>query len=216
MAITNRMNFFEEDIDNKDFYEKRKPLELNPALLPFLNEIPPVIVQNTVYSCEMQTELNLSHVFKHLRKWAPMYNVRKFPALIVRFMTDTVIALSLFESGEVLCAGAKSSMDALYMMRMVLMPELKAMGYAVKMTPCVVYNLVANTKLPFAVDLQRLADDYGDCCVYEPDVFPSAEFKHPDANGVSMSIFANGKTPCKWKNTSQAESRLTAPFQECI
>lgn len=189
------MNFFDEDINKTDFYEKHQIYEEPEESLPFIKEVPIVITQNIVYSCDMSTTLNLSHILDKLATWGPQLNIRKFPALILRLNTETIVALLLFESGRVICTGSKSAMEALYCMQRILLPELQKIGYRpyAKFKSFVVYNLVANTKLPFAINLQKLANDYSYCCTYEPEVFPSLDLKHPDTEGANISLFESGK-----------------------
>jgi TATA-box binding protein (TBP) (component of TFIID and TFIIIB) len=191
------MNFFDDDIDFKNPYEKDRTVQFADGKIPFLDQVPDVTTQNIVYSCKMGSVLNLNYLLKAFRRWLPQLNIKKFPALCIRFrtrLTESKIAFLIFENGKIICTGVKTPYHALYLMQNVLLPEFKRVGYVniTKVQSFSVHNLVAHTMLPFSLDLRRLADDYV-CCNYEPEVFPSAHFKHPSIKPTGMMLFSTGQ-----------------------
>jgi TATA-box binding protein (TBP) (component of TFIID and TFIIIB) len=188
------MNFFDEDVDVKEAANMPEPTVSIDDEVVLLDEIPKVEIQNIVYICQMDTEFRLETLVRHLRRWAPQLNMKKFPAVCIRFRTrisESKIAFLIFKNGKIICTGIKTQYHALYLMQKMLFPEFSRLGYSDKVVSFSVYNLVAHTQLPFALDLTSFAKKHAKC-TYEPEVFPSAHFTNSTISPVSMSLFSSG------------------------
>ena len=188
------MNFFDDDEEEEvvEVKEEEKSPEGDEPVV--LSEIPPVVIQNIVYLCQMQNEFRLELLVRAFRKWLPQLNLKKFPALCIRFRTrlkESKIAFLIFKNGKIICTGIKTEYHALYLMQQLLLPEFRSLGYSDKILSFSVFNLVAHAQLPFGLDLKAFSKKHTKCH-YEPEVFPSAHFTSWAIKPVSMSLFSTG------------------------
>ena len=71
-----------------------------------------IVVQNMVAMADLKAELNLTEVATGLGLENVEYEPEQFPGLVYR-IKEPKVAMLLFTSGKVVCAGAKSIEDAL-------------------------------------------------------------------------------------------------------
>lgn len=193
------MNFFEDGADDvvevKSVIEpKEEPSEVSIDDPVILYEIPPVTIQNIVYICQTQNEFHLVFLARAFRLWLPQLNLKKFPALCIRYRTkvkESKIAILIFKNGKIICTGIKTEHHALHLMQSFLFPRFVQLGYSDKILSFSIYNLVAHAQLPFALDLKAFAQKHTNC-QYEPEVFPSAHFSSRAIKPISMSLFSTG------------------------
>ena len=68
---------------------------------------PEITIQNIVASIKLQTNIQLSDVIKILPSENIEYNPEKFPGVVYR-LDEMNIVILIFESGKIVCAGAKT------------------------------------------------------------------------------------------------------------
>jgi transcription initiation factor TFIID TATA-box-binding protein len=72
---------------------------------------PKIIVQNIVATADLGAELNLTETATGLGLENVEYEPEQFPGLVYRFK-EPKVAMLLFSSGKIVCAGARSIEDA--------------------------------------------------------------------------------------------------------
>jgi len=77
-----------------------------------VNKNPEVIIQNIVATSDLQGELNLSEVALALGLEKVEYEPEQFPGLVYRFK-EPKVAMLLFGSGKIVCAGARKTEDVI-------------------------------------------------------------------------------------------------------
>jgi transcription initiation factor TFIID TATA-box-binding protein len=104
----------------------------------------------------------------------------------------TKAKVSIFSSGKMICAGAKSYDDAKHDLKHAA-KRLAELGL-IEPTRIVVklQNIVATGGLGRLVDIERLATKLPNV-IYEPEQFPGAIYYAKELEGASILIFASGK-----------------------
>ena len=120
---------------------------------------------------------------------------------------------TMWSSGKVTCAGAKSEPDA-YIAARRFCRVLQKMQFKVRMTNYRVVNVLATCNMPFGkkilflnfkifkkynfkkylntgIDIQRLAENYQKECSYEPELHPGATFKLVKIK-ATLKLFTTG------------------------
>jgi transcription initiation factor TFIID TATA-box-binding protein len=97
---------------------------------------------------------------------------------------------TIWSSGKVTCAGAKSEQDA-YIAARRYCRLLQRMQFKVKMTNYRVVNVLATCNMPFGVDISKLAEKHQKDCSYEPELHPGATYKIKDLK-VTLKLFTTG------------------------
>lgn len=142
-------------------------------------------------ACKDGIGLNaIVQAFPHVR-----YDPEVFPGLAFRLKKPKACIL-IFNSGGMVCAGAKSESEARKAI-MKVVKELKAAGMVITGKPEVhIVNIVACGSLGGPVDLEVLASEpAGGSVMYEPEQFPVATYRMETPKAVFL-IFATGKVVC--------------------
>jgi transcription initiation factor TFIID TATA-box-binding protein len=87
---------------------------------------PKIIVQNIVATADLGGELNLTEVAQGLGLENVEYEPEQFPGLVYR-IKEPRVAMLLFSSGKIVCAGARRAEDALNAAEKLL-EELTSLG----------------------------------------------------------------------------------------
>ncbi len=87
---------------------------------------PKIIIQNIVATAELGGELNLNEVAQGLGLENVEYEPEQFPGLVYR-IKEPKVAMLLFSSGKIVCAGARSTEDASKAVEKLL-EELTSLG----------------------------------------------------------------------------------------
>ncbi|MBN2603633.1 MAG: TATA-box-binding protein [Candidatus Thermoplasmatota archaeon] len=87
---------------------------------------PEIIVQNIVATADLNGELNLTETATGLGLENVEYEPEQFPGLVYR-IKEPKVAMLLFSSGKIVCAGARSTEDASKALERLL-EELTALG----------------------------------------------------------------------------------------
>jgi transcription initiation factor TFIID TATA-box-binding protein len=98
----------------KDVEDVRKTVDIIADKLKQLGvevyKNPKIIVQNIVATAELGGELNLNEVAQGLGLEKVEYEPEQFPGLVYR-IKEPKVAMLLFSSGKIVCAGARSIED---------------------------------------------------------------------------------------------------------
>ncbi len=118
------------------------------------------------------------------------YNPDRFPGAVYR-IKNPKMAMLIFSSGKIICAGARSKEDIKAAV-VQLKEKLAEGGIIVKKEPDVkVQNIVASADMEMTVNLDILAMEC-DNTEYEPEQFPGLVFSLAEPKTV-MLVFRSGK-----------------------
>ena len=121
------------------------------------------------------------------------YRPEQFPGLVFRLKRPKTATL-IFNSGKMVCTGAKSEKESKRAVMKVIR-ELKKSGIIIIGKPELkIQNIVASANLAGLIDLERSAYSLGRT-MYEPEQFPGLIYRM-DAPKVVILLFASGKLVC--------------------
>ena len=151
-------------------------------------------IQNVVASASFNQGLDLRAIVRAFPKVE--YRPEVFPGLAFRLKRPKTCTL-IFNSGRMVCTGAKSVREARRAILKVAR-ELRSAGIILVRKPEIrIQNIVASGSLGGDVDLSTLCEQasLGGSLMYEPEQFPGAMYRmdHPK---VVFLIFSNGKIVC--------------------
>ena len=98
-----------------------------------------------------------------------------FAAATLRLKNPRCTSL-IFNSGNMVCTGGKSSSDSRFACRQCV-NILQRSGLKVGFCNYKVQNIVGSTSLSKPIDLIQLQKDYGPYSSYEPELFPGLVFR---------------------------------------
>jgi len=151
-------------------------------------------IQNVVASAAFNHSVDLGAIvkaFPHVE-----YRPEVFPGLAFRLKKPKTCTL-IFDTGSMVCTGAKSEREAKRAIRKVAR-ELKKAGIIIIGKPEIkIQNIVASGSLGSPIDLEELCMQIhvGGSLMYEPEQFPGAIYRM-DSPHVVFLIFSNGKIVC--------------------
>jgi len=151
-------------------------------------------IQNVVATASFNQPLDIDAIakaFPHVE-----YRPQVFPGLPFRLKKPKTCTL-LFNSGKMVCTGAKSEREARRAILKVAR-ELKAAGMIIIGKPEIkTRNIVASGSLGGPIDLEGLCEQahVGGSLMYEPEQFPGAMYRM-ESPSVVFLIFSNGKIVC--------------------
>ena len=121
------------------------------------------------------------------------YRPEQFPGLVFRLKRPKTATL-IFNSGKMVCTGAKSEKESKRAV-MKVVRELKKSGIIIVGKPELkIQNIVASANLAGLIDLERSAYSLGRT-MYEPEQFPGLIYRM-DVPKVVILLFASGKLVC--------------------
>ena len=145
-----------------------------------------MIVTNSVYSARIGCDIGLRRLCHQLVN--VRYNPRRFPGLIWQHRSIGGNCL-VFSNGVINCNGKVSSAREGCKRLRRYARCLQKLGYPVNLTHIKWVTLSACHTLSTTLDLKLLATEKP-LVVYEPELFPSANFK---VEGVNFCCFQSGK-----------------------
>jgi len=152
---------------------------------------PDIHIQNIVASAALNQRISLKTIvekFPHAE-----YSPRVFPGLVFRLKKPKTATL-IFETGKMVCTGAKSEKEAIQAVNKVV-KELKTHGIQVLNKPAIkIQNIVASGALNGEIDLENVVYKLKRV-MYEPEQFPGAVFRMDEPKVVFL-IFSAGKIVC--------------------
>lgn len=150
-----------------------------------------VSIENVVASATLNQKVDLNAVVKGYP--GVEYRPEQFPGLVFRIKRPKTATL-IFNSGKMVCTGAKSEKEACRAVMKVI-KELKKGGIIIISKPELkIQNIVSSAILGGTVDLEKAAYMLGHA-MYEPEQFPGLIYRMEDPKVVILQ-FASGKLVC--------------------
>jgi len=150
-----------------------------------------VNIENVVASATLNQKVDLNAVVKGYP--GVEYRPEQFPGLVFRLKRPKTATL-IFNSGKMVCTGAKSEKEARRAVIKVI-KELKKGGIIIISKPELkIQNIVASASLGGMIDLEKSAVVLGKT-MYEPEQFPGLIYRM-DEPKVVILLFASGKLVC--------------------
>ena len=150
-----------------------------------------VRIENVVASATLNQKVDLNAVVKGYP--SVEYRPEQFPGLVFRLKRPKTATL-IFNSGKMVCTGAKSEKEARRAV-MKVVKELKKGGIIIIGKPELkIQNIVASADLGGMIDLEKSAYSLGRT-MYEPEQFPGLIYRM-DEPKVVILLFASGKLVC--------------------
>jgi len=174
-------------------------------------EIPETVasirIENVVTSASINQKLDLNAIVKGYP--GVEYRPEQFPGLVFRLKRPKTATL-IFNSGKMVCTGAKAEKESKRAVIKVV-KELKKSGIIIVGKPEMkVQNIVASANLGGLIDLERSAYSLGKT-MYEPEQFPGLIYRMGIPKVVIL-LFASGKLVCtgakKEENVYEAVTKL--------
>jgi transcription initiation factor TFIID TATA-box-binding protein len=148
-------------------------------------------IQNVVAAATLNQKVDLNAVVKSYS--GVEYHPEQFPGLVFRLKRPKTATL-IFNSGKMVCTGAKSEKEARRAV-MNVVRELKKGGIIIISKPDFkVVNMVASASLGGRIDLEQAVSKLGKS-MYEPEQFPGLIYRM-DEPKVVILIFASGNLVC--------------------
>ncbi len=148
-------------------------------------------IQNVVASATLNQRVDLNAVVKSYP--GVEYRPEQFPGLVFRLKRPKTATL-IFNSGKMVCTGAKSEKEARRAV-MTVVKELKKGGIIIISKPELkIQNIVASVSLGGKVDLEQAVGKLVKT-MYEPEQFPGLIYRM-DEPKVVILIFASGNLVC--------------------
>lgn len=173
-------------------------------------DLPHVSVNNLVCTWYIgRKDIDLEYI----SQMAPFmtYDPHRFAAAICHMQNPKATCL-LFNTGRGVCAGTKSMESAFYAVNQLISMIQRAGVFYGRVREFKVRNLVASSKCPFTVDLQRMASSISSHCTYHAGLFPGLRFK-PGIDGnkrQALLIYRNGGTVITGNSSTQECNKLWA------
>ena len=147
-------------------------------------------IQNVVAAATLNQKVDLNAVVKSYP--GVEYRPEQFPGLVFRLKRPKTATL-IFNSGKMVCTGAKSEQEARRAV-MTVVKELKKGGIIIINKPDLkVVNIVASASLGGKIDLEAVST-LGKT-MYEPEQFPGLIYRM-DEPKVVILVFASGNLVC--------------------
>jgi transcription initiation factor TFIID TATA-box-binding protein len=170
-------------------------------------------IQNVVASVTLNQKVDLNAVVKSYP--GVEYRPEQFPGLVFRIKRPKTATL-IFNSGKMVCTGAKSEKEAFRAVVSVI-KELKKGGIIIISKPeFKIQNIVASASLGGKIDLEQAVSRLVKT-MYEPEQFPGLIYRM-DEPKVVILIFASGNLVCtgakKEQDVYDAVHRLHESLEE--
>jgi transcription initiation factor TFIID TATA-box-binding protein len=170
-------------------------------------------IQNVVASATLNQKVDLNAVVKSFP--GVEYRPEQFPGLVFRLKRPKTATL-IFNSGKMVCTGAKSEKEARRAV-MTVVKELRKGGIIIISKPELkIQNIVASASLGGKIDLEQAVSKLVKT-MYEPEQFPGLIYRM-DEPKVVILIFASGNLVCtgakKEQDVYDAVHKLHASLEE--
>jgi transcription initiation factor TFIID TATA-box-binding protein len=150
-----------------------------------------VNIENVVTTATLNQKIDLNAVVKSFP--GVEYRPEQFPGLVFRLKRPKTATL-IFNSGKMVCTGAKSEKESRRVV-MYVIKELKKSGIIIISKPRLkTVNIVSSASLGGMIDLEKSAYDLGRT-MYEPEQFPGLIYRMDDPKVVIL-LFASGRLVC--------------------
>ena len=150
-----------------------------------------ISIENVVASATLNQRVDLNAIVKGFP--GVEYRPEQFPGLVFRLKRPKTATL-IFNSGKMVCTGARSENEARRAI-MNVVKELKKGGIVIIRKPELkIQNIVASASLSGKIDLEQAVGKLGKT-MYEPEQFPGLIYRM-DEPKVVILLFASGKLVC--------------------
>jgi transcription initiation factor TFIID TATA-box-binding protein len=150
-----------------------------------------ISIENVVASATLNQKVDLNAVVKGYP--GVEYRPEQFPGLVFRLKRPKTATL-IFNSGKMVCTGAKSAKESRRAV-MKVVKELKKGGIIIISKPEMkIQNIVASASLGGMIDLEKAAYTL-ERTMYEPEQFPGLIYRMQEPKVVIL-LFASGKLVC--------------------
>jgi transcription initiation factor TFIID TATA-box-binding protein len=150
-----------------------------------------ISIENVVASATLNQKVDLNAVVKGYP--GVEYRPEQFPGLVFRLKRPKTATL-IFNSGKMVCTGAKSEKESRRAVMKVI-KELKKGGIIIISKPELkIQNIVASASLGGMIDLEKAASTL-EKTMYEPEQFPGLIYRMAVPKVVIL-LFASGKLVC--------------------
>jgi len=148
-------------------------------------------IENVVTSASLNQKLDLNAIVKGYP--GVEYRPEQFPGLVFRLKKPKTATL-IFNSGKMVCTGAKSEKESKRAVMKVVRELKKSSIIIVGKPELKIQNIVASVNLAGLIDLERSTYSLSRT-MYEPEQFPGLIYRM-DVPKVVILIFASGKLVC--------------------
>ena len=157
------------------------------------SDISKIHIENVVATATIGVELDLHEI--SMRLDGAEYDRERFPGLIYR-LNNPKTAMLLFESGKIVCTGAKG-VDQVYEAINKVLDNLKKLKFDIgNKLEINIQNIVATYDLGKELNLNTIAITLGlERIEFEPEIFPGLVYRQ-DEPKVVMLLFGSGKVVC--------------------
>jgi transcription initiation factor TFIID TATA-box-binding protein len=170
---------------------KRRSYERRQFMSNFKAAEPTIKIENVVASATLNQKVDLNAIVKGFP--GVEYRPEQFPGLVFRLKKPKTATL-IFNSGKMVCTGAKSEKEAKRAVLKVIR-ELKRSGIVIVSKPELkIQNIVASGNLYGKIDLEKCAYTL-EKTMYEPEQFPGLIYRMAEPKVVIL-LFASGKLVC--------------------
>jgi len=172
---------------------------------------PTIRIQNIVASAALNQRISLKSIVEKFPQ--AEYSPRVFPGLVFRLKKPKTATL-IFETGKMVCTGAKSEKEAIRAVNKVT-KELKSRGIQIANKPAIkIQNIVASAELNGEIDLENVVYKLKRV-MYEPEQFPGAVYRMDEPKVVFL-IFSAGKLVCVGAKREQDVYEAVGKLQEIL
>jgi transcription initiation factor TFIID TATA-box-binding protein len=148
-------------------------------------------IENVVASATLKQNIDLNAIVRIFP--GVEYRPEQFPGLVYRLKKPKTATL-VFNSGKMVCTGAKSERQARKAV-MKVVDDLKRNGIVIVGKPDIkIQNIVASAGLGGYIDLEKCTYSLKRT-MYEPEQFPGLIYRMDDPKVVIL-LFASGKLVC--------------------
>ncbi len=178
---------------------------------------PTVKIENVVASASLEHRIDIKAVAKAFP--TTKYQPKVFPGLVFRLKRPKTATL-IFNSGKMICTGARSEREALRALRNVVKTLNKSGIIITGKLEIEITNIVATASLGGTIDLLQLYESQIGMrgrITYEPEQFPGLIYRMNNPKVVIL-LFTSGKLVCtgarKEEDVHQAVNNLRQKLEE--
>ena len=166
-------------------------------------------IENVVASVTLNQRIDLKAVVKG--NPGVEYRPEKFPGVVFRLKRPKT-AILIFNTGKMVCTGAKSEKESIKAVTKVVR-ELKKSGIIIIGKPEIrIVNMVASGGLSGSIELEDVAYSL-DKTMYEPEQFPGLIYRMDEPKVVFL-IFSSGKIVCTGATKEEDVYKAVAKLQK--
>ena len=187
--------------ENKEIIKENETVKTQADTALLNPEIPNLRIVNVVSMVDLGCQLNLSDIAKSCKN--SEYNPVRLNAVIMRIKEPKSVAL-IFNSGKMVCAGAKNEADSKTAARKFAKTVKKLVNEVIFKNFRII-NMVATCDFKFRVHLTKLNSEISyklrktlnskeleKKISYEPQIFPGLIY-HMDKPKLAVLVFSSGK-----------------------